>query len=352
MKILCEILFPVDTGLDLDFREPPPRDLVKPLAIERQRELFLGERLLGIATIRGEIFRFGTGILSLQILLEEEPSFFATLSASLLTLRIGQAPAIDTFRQMGRDLVEQAQDYSVHTYDRRLPETDLYPVFALQGSLSDADAFIRKNIGPLFAMVTGLEHFEEMASSVPARQPLKNLGHESSEVILVERHGAFLSGKRADFLRSLLHLSYAQRWALRSYNYVLQIEMAEAKAMMDQLPPYWRIFSVFRKYRQFSKDWLDFDRDKLEMVSTLHEGIPEVEEDFQARALHVSFAKAYHTEELFRLVERKMEVVAETYSHAREYLSTNFFIAVEIVLILSLAWAVLDTTLLFVIAQK
>jgi hypothetical protein len=62
--------------------------------------------------------------------------------------------------------------------------------------------------------------------------------------------------------------------------------------------------------------------------------------------------KEFDIDDLSRAVDMKLDRIEKSYNSARDFISTNFFIAVEVVLILSLVWMVLDTTLLYLIVRK
>jgi hypothetical protein len=97
---------------------------------------------------------------------------------------------------------------------------------------------------------------------------------------------------------------------------------------------------------------MDFDRDKLEIISSIHTGIPEIENDWHLKMLYTNINKIFDTEELEKWVETKITRIEDSYENARDFLSTNFFILLDIIFFLSLAWSIFDTFLLWKISAK
>lgn len=172
---------------------------------------------------------------------------------------------------------------------------------------------------------------------------------------MIKRFGAVVSSGEAGIILEMIRLAFAQYWSLRAYNHVLDAEVDKAQALLAHLPPYYKFWSMPGRYQAFSREALDFVRDKLAIVDSLHNvsaSIPRIDTDWHLRTIHKNVEREYDMDDLIRSVDVKLERIEQSYNSARDFLSTNFFIAVEIVLILSLAWMVLDTCLLFIIAQK
>src|SRR5262249_39825929 len=150
-------------------------------------------------------------------------------------------------------------------------------------------------------------------------------------------------------------LTYALYWSLRSYSFFLDKEIDNAQALLSHLPPYYKVWVMPQRYQRFSVEAMGFGMDKLAIVDSMHNvagKIPRIHSDWHLRTIYKNIEREFDIDELSKAVEVKLERIEEAYNSARDFLSTNFFIAVEIVLILSLAWMVLDTCLLFVIAHK
>jgi uncharacterized protein with ATP-grasp and redox domains len=108
-------------------------------------------------------------------------------------------------------------------------------------------------------------------------------------------------------------------------------------------------------YQTFSTEALDFDRDKISIVDSLYNvvsNIPKVESDWHLSKLHQSVNKVFNIEDLYKTVETKIERIAESYNSARDFLSTNFFILLDFIFFLSLAWSIIDTFLLWKLSIK
>src|SRR3954467_3418293 len=100
---------------------------------------------------------------------------------------------------------------------------------------------------------------------------------------------------------------------------------------------------------------MDFSRDKLAIVESLYTvgtQIPRIDADWHLRTIYTSIRKVFTIDEWYRTVELKLSRVEESYNSAREFLSTNFFILLDIIFFTSLVWSVVDTLLLWNIAHR
>lgn len=80
--------------------------------------------------------------------------------------------------------------------------------------------------------------------------------------------------------------------------------------------------------------------------------VPKVESDWHLSILHQNVNKVFNIEDLYKTVETKIERIAESYNSARDFLSTNFFILLDIIFFLSLVWSIVDTFFLWKLSVK
>ncbi|HAX62469.1 MAG TPA: hypothetical protein DCX95_07980 [Elusimicrobia bacterium] len=217
---------------------------------------------------------------------------------------------------------------------------------------STADIFITKNLKTLYGIVSAESNYEKLSEFVLSQSPLANYGYYEDEIILVKKFGAFISSEESDAIKDIIKLALVQWWVLKSYDYILQKELDDAQRHLAEIPSGWKILKTFTQYNKFSKDSMDFDRDKLEIISSIHTGIPEIENDWHLKMLHTNINKIFDTEELEKWVETKITRIEDSYQNARDFLSTNFFILLDIIFFLSLAWSIFDTFLLWKISAK
>jgi len=174
-------------------------------------------------------------------------------------------------------------------------------------------------------------------------------------MILIERFGAVVYSPEAPDLLNLIKLAYSQYWSLKSYNFLLDRELDNTQQVLEHLPPYYKFWLIPNQYQRFSKEAMDFGRDKLAIVESLYSSvgpnIPRIDSDWHLRTLYASLRKVFTIEELYKTVDTKLERIEEAYNSAREFLSTNFFILLDIIFFVSLAWSVVDTVLLLKIAH-
>ena len=187
------------------------------------------------------------------------------------------------------------------------------------------------------------------------QEKLVNFGYYENEIIMIKRFGALVSSKESGTILEMIKLAYAQYWSLRSYDSVLDHEIDTSKVLLDHLPPFYNILMMPQAYNRFSKEAVDFDKDKIAIVDSLYStmsNIPQVESDWHLKTLHQSVNKVFDIEELHKTVEIKIGRIAESYNSARETLSNNFFIILDIIFFLSLVWSVIDTILLWGLYKK
>ncbi|MEW6556657.1 MAG: hypothetical protein AB1349_04800 [Elusimicrobiota bacterium] len=350
--MICTLLFPFDMGLDLDFYDESA--IFKVLHREKLTTLTFFETQYENANTEVQLYRYGCGLISItfNVYSDETLSTCTQISCLSSQIKINGIEIISYCQKLAQNMIAQAQQYAVHRYDRKLEETEIFPVFVMDRLTSSADTFITRNLKTLYGIVSAETNYEKLSEFVIQAEPLANYGYYEDEIILIKRFGAFISSEEADTIVDIIKLTLVQWWVLKSYDYILQKELDDAQKHLADIPSGFKILKTFTQYNKFSKDSLDFDRDKLEIISDIHTGIPEIENDWHLKMLYTNINKIFNTEELEKWVETKITRIEDSYENARDFLSTNFFILLDIIFFLSLAWSVFDTLLLWKISAK
>lgn len=356
MKTTVHILIPFDLGLELDFEGADAKAIAKELSSRPIDDLRFGGRSFVDVRLAVQIYKFGIGQLDLSFAAEGELDFLATLSCRAEALTVGSRSITEWAHSLVDEVIAGARRFASHSYDRRLEDVDPFPVFVFEKSaVTDATEFITKNQKALTGIVSGEANYDALSDFVLEQEKLRNFGYYENELILIKRFGAVVSSEESGTILELIRLAYSLYWSLRSYNFLLEKEIDQAQNVLAKLPPYYKFWAMPSSYQRFSREAMDFVRDKLAIVDSLHNvqaNIPRIDSDWHLRTIYKNVEKEFDIDELSKAVDTKLERIEQSYNSARDFISTNFFIAVEIVLILSLAWMVLDTSLLFVIAQK
>ena len=356
MDVKVELIFPFDLGLELDFSGPEAKDAAQEISSLSLPNLSFEGRVFTSARAETRLYRFGVGLVKLAFLADENPARCAEIACNIERISVGRTPLRDWLRSREGELIQEAEPYAAHRYDQRLREWEAFPVFIFDpAEVSDADAFIRKNYKAIYGIVSGEQNFDMLSDFVFQRDPLGNFGYYQDEVIISKRFGAVISSSESDKVLDLIALAYSQYWSLKSYHFVLDREIAAAQKLLEDLPPYYKFWQIPGRYQRFSTDAIDFGKDKLSIVDSLYNtsaGGSTVESDWHLRMVYNDMTKVFNVNELFRTLETKLDRVEESYNQAREFLSTNFFILLDIIFFLWLAWGVLDTALLLWIARK
>ncbi|MGQ0644818.1 MAG: hypothetical protein ACT4O3_04940 [Elusimicrobiota bacterium] len=356
MKSTVYLLIPFDLGLELDFVGPDAKEIVKDVSSRAASDLTFEGRVFADVQLTGRLYKFGVGLIRLSFAVEGELDDLAALSCRAESLSVGRVKIAAWARSLVDGLIARAGKFATHRYERRMEDVDVFPAFVLEkGSVPAADDFVEKNRKALTGIVSGEPNYDALSDFVLEQEKLVNLGYYENEIILIKRFGAVVSSPESRTILDLVQLAYAVYWNLRSYNNLLDAEMDQAKALLSHLPPYYKVWTMPRQYQKFSEEAIAFGVDKLAIVDSLYNAavnIPQIDPDWHLRTIYKNVEKEFDIDDLAKAVEQKLERVEASYNSARDFLSTNFFIAVEIVLILSLAWMILDTILLFVIAQK
>jgi hypothetical protein len=164
-----------------------------------------------------------------------------------------------------------------------------------------------------------------------------------------------LSGFEAETNAELLSLVLAQYWSMRSYDYVLDHEINNAQQQLEELPKYYQFWRMPGRYHDFSTEAIDFAKDKLSITQSLHTvvgGEHQIESDWSLRELYEEARKAFGLEALSTRVEAKLAKIDSAYNVAREQLSANFYILLDIIFLSFLVWSIVDTVLLARIAFR
>jgi hypothetical protein len=356
MKTNVHIVIPFDLGLELDFVGADAKAIAKEVSRRPVENLAFGGREFSDVHVTGQIYKFGVGLLELVFSVDGDLTFLATLSCRNEALTVGQVPIAVWAHTLVDEIIANAKRFASHTYDRRLEEVDPFPIFVFEKEeVENAGEFIRQNQKALTGLVCGEPNYDDLSAFVLEQEKLKNFGYYENELILIKRFGAAVSSSESQVILDLIRLAYALYWSLRAYNFLLEKEIDQAQSLLANLPPYYKFWAMPNRYQTFSREAMDFVKDKLAIVDSLHNvqsNIPGIDSDWHLRTIYKNVEREFDIDELSKAVDTKLERIEQSYNSARDFISTNFFIAVEIVLILSLAWMMLDTSLLFIIAQK
>ncbi len=356
MKTEVILLFPFDLGLELDFSKRQIKEIVHSVSVEELSEMAFEERAFDDVRAEFRLYRFGVGMIRVGFTIDDTPDGLAAIACQAESLNIGGDPILLWCQNRVQELIDKAQEFATHRYDQRLLETEIFPVFIFgQKDVKKSDHFIREHYKALYGIAAGEAQFDRLSDFVFQRDPLANFGYYENELILVKRFGAAISSSESGTVLDLISLIYAQYWSLKAYDFVLNAEVDGAQKLLQDLPPYYKFWQIPSKYQTFSKEAIDFGKDKLSIVESLYSvstNLPAVENDWHLRMIYNSLTKVFNTEEMYKTIEIKLDRIEESYNEAREFLSTNFFILLDFVFFAWLIWGVIDTFLLLAIAKK
>lgn len=356
MKTDVVLLFPFDLGLELDFSTKQVKDIVHEVSSRELAGLSLNTQKFDAVRAKFKLYRFGIGLIEVSFSIEDKPDSLAAMACEAESINVAGEPILLWCQERAQELIREAQQFAIHRYDQRLEETEIFPVFIFQPSeVKNADQFIRSHYKTLYGIVAGESNFDRLSDFVFQRDPLANLGYYENELIMVKRFGAVVSSLESRTILDLISLVYAQYWSLKSYHFVLNGEVDTAQRTLENLPPYYKFWKIPAQYQQFSKDAIDFGKDKLSIVESLYNvstDLPGIESDWHMQIIYKNLARMFNVEDLYKTIEIKLDRIEESYNEAREFLSTNFFILLDFIFFAWLAWGVFDTLLLLSIARK
>jgi hypothetical protein len=338
MRMRSHILFPFDLGLELDFTGKDAEEIFKQVSSRRTAEVrFDGETFVD-AVVTTQIYKFGVGTIEIAFDLDSDLAQAARISCFTENLQVGKMPIVKYCQSHVDGVIQRASQYADYRYEKRLEEADLFPIFVIGEKLQKTQS----------------EHIH-VSEAFIRRNKLQNFGYYEDEMVLIERFGAVVYSREATTMLNLIKTAYSQYWSLKSYTFILDRELDDAQHALEHLPPYYKFWLIPSQYEKFSKEAMDFGRDKLAIVESLYSVgpiIPRIDADWHLRTLYASIRRVFAIEELYRTVDIKLERIEQAYNSAREFLSTNFFILLDIIFFASLAWSVIDTILLLKIAHR
>lgn len=351
------LFFPFDMGLELNFSSPQDEALSRELRVYQLKNLSLGdEKFFPNAIINSHYYRFGIGLIEVIFEFDGDIKECNYLLKKIEQFSIGSLSLREYCRNLSLELIEKASPYATYRYDLRLEETEFFPVVILSElPTENLDGFIKRHQKLLIGIVSGEYKYESLSDFLLEKEPLQNYGYYNDEIIIIKRYGAILSTQYSKELLELLRFTYAQYWSLRSYNYILNKELSQAQILLEDIPSYTNVWATFRRYHHFSKEALEFSRDKLSIADSLHNlirSVQHIESDWRLHTLYKYFKSAFEIDQLYSTVDTKMERIESSYNNARDFLSTNFFILLDIIFFLSLAWSIIDTFLLWKLSVK
>lgn len=343
-------------GLELDFTDQDAREFLKDITTSHTTVLSLDGQTFSETHLTTQVYRFGVGMIDISFSVDGDMEYLAKLSCRISSIRAGETGVMAFCHSLVDELIARAGEYATYHYEHRLNDGEIFPIFELAEPLAEnADYFISKNERFLFGLLAGEEHFDRLSKFVMRQEKLVNFGYYDNEIVLIKRFGAVVFSDEDATIIGMIKLAFAQYWSLRSYNFILDHEMETSQKLLEKLPPYYRFWRILKAYQLFSSEAMAFDRDKISIVDSLYNvvsSIPKVEADSHLRNLHGNVDDVFNIEALHRTVETKITRIAESYSSAREFLSNNFFIMLNIIFLLTLIWSILDTFLLWKLSVK
>src|ERR1035437_9221494 len=363
VKMRAHILFPFDLGLELDFAGHDAEEMFKQVSSRISAEVRFAGQVFADATVATQIYKVGVGTIEIAFDLDVDLPEAAKISCFAENIQVGKMPIVKYCQSHVDGVIQRASAYADYRYEKRLEEADLLPIFVIGETLQKTDAepihvseaFMRRHRKELYGIVAGEPRYEDLSEFVLERGKLQNYGYYEDEMILIERFGAVVYSREANTVLNLIKVAYSQYWSLKSYNFLLDRELDDAQHALEHLPPYYKFWLIPRQYQRFSMEAMDFGRDKLAIVESLYSvgpTIPRIDADWHLRTLYASIRKVFTIEDLYKMVDTKLARIEEAYNSAREFLSTNFFILLDIIFFVSLAWSVIDTILLLQIAHR
>jgi hypothetical protein len=364
MKMQVSFLFPFDMGLELDLSGQGASEMFKEISTHKTERLYFEGHSFGEADVSTQVYKFGVGLVQINFPSDMDMPQAARLSCFAENLHVGHTPVVRYCQGLVNGVIETASAYANYRYEKRFEQEDLLPIFILGETLEEGDSgklikdaghFIKRHQKALFGIVAGEPRYEDLSEFVLQTEQLRNFGYYENEIILAERFGSLIYSAESQTILDLIKLNYAIYWSLKSYNFILDKELDDAQRVLEHLPPYYKFWQIPGKYQRFSKEAMDFSRDKLAIVESLYTvgtQIPRIDADWHLRTLYASIRKVFTIDEWSRTVEQKLNRVEESYNSAREFLSTNFFILLDIIFFSTLAWSIIDTVLLWNIAHR
>ncbi len=360
MKYHIHVLYPFDLGLELDFKGKDAAEFLKsisnrkisaPVSLSSKTPKFFAD-----SEVHAAVYKFGIGLIQITLSIEAELQDLARGSLDIEKIRIGKTALAGYCGALAENIINRAAKYAVYRYDMRLAESEAFVVFnPMEPLTNNAKKYIDENKRAIFGLLSGEAEYGRVAAELLEREEFNNLAYYENEIILIKRFGAFVSSSDAPAINEMIKLALSQFWSLKSYNYIMDKELATAQMLLAEMPPYYKFWRMPQAYHRFSVEAIDFDKDKISIVDSIYNvviNIPKVESDWHLKTIHKNVNKVFDIEELYKTVEMKIERIEESYNAARDYLSTNFFILLDIIFFLSLAWSIVDTMLLFSIAKK
>lgn len=344
----CKILYPFDTGLELNFGNQALKSLLK----TKMKDVVFFDVNYGEAEVDASVYKYGCGLITVTFSIKADIQPMVQLSCLSSYIKIGGSDILDYCKAVSEDIIKKAAEFVEPRYERKFGDVELFPIFIMDKLNMSASVFIHKNNKALYGVVSSESNYEKLSEFVLKQEPLENYGYYEDELIIVKRFGAVISSEEADTICEIIKLVIVRWWMLRSYDYILEAELDEAQKHLADIPSGVKILKTFTQYNKFSRDSLDFSRDNLEIISSTHTTIKETENDWHLNMLYKNISKIFNTEELYKWVEIKIERIEDSYENARDFLSTNFFILLDVIFFLSLVWSIFDTWLLWKISAK
>jgi hypothetical protein len=175
----------------------------------------------------------------------------ARLSARAEEIQVDKKPIVDVVRELGAEIRKRLRPYAVATYETFLEGTEAFPIIHA-GELPEGprgDEFIQLHQRAFAAIVGGDVRRGPLSRFAQESYPVRSLGAITEDVVAVRENGAFVhlapetrGGAASDDLilesrkiDGLIELTYAQYWALRSVDELVDHLQDEAYQFISRL---------------------------------------------------------------------------------------------------------------------
>ena len=362
-KIKCLLVYPFDTGLDLDFEKLlsyeggkivaadryylEKKTPVKVFATSLEGIKLRGKSLAPEGRLEMSIYSFGMGMAMVSFSLEKEIKDLIEIAEGANRVEIEKKNILEYCSQLSRELIINLEDYAIRKYETRLEEEDIYPLFVMeeipQGT-KDVETFVKRNERLLLGLMGGERDYRKFSDYVIKKNPIQNFGYYQDELIIIQDSGSLIhSPAMADTILSLVNLAYAQYWTLKAYNYLVERRLERSYELLSKA----RLLKTRSLYGLQTKKIRDqiFEayESKLELISLIRDisDVPKISEDWHLSRIYESLSQTFGLGELFNIVKEKIDEIEKAYQSVQEMLSTRRFTNLELWIIILIALEIL-----------
>lgn len=359
----CLLVYPFDTGLDLDFEKLLSYEGGKVIEANRYYlekktpvKIFTtsfedirlkGKPLTAQGALEISVYSFGTGLATVSFSLIKEIKDLVKIAEGANRIEIEGRNVLEYCSQFSRDLVINLEDYAIRKYETRLEEEQIYPLFVMEEipqDHKDVEAFIKKNEKLLLGLIGGEPDWRRFSSYVTEKNRIQNFGYYKDELIIIQDSGALIhSPTMADTILSLVNLAYAQYWTLKVYNYLVESRLERSYELLSKarLLRNWSLYGL--QIKRIRERIFEAYESKLELISVLRgvSDVPRISEDWHLSRIYESLSQTFGINELFNIVKEKIDEIEKAYQSVQEMLSTRRLTNLELWIVILIAFEIL-----------